>query len=58
MNKNLLILNLIGGPLVLFTYYKYIGGAIKKGVKSNQLWANIKGNNRNLYYISILYIVI
>ena len=54
MNKNLLILNLIGGPLVLFTYYKYIGGAIKKGVKSNLLWANIKGNNRNLYYISML----
>lgn len=54
MNKNLLITNLTGGPLVLFTYYKYLGGAIEKGITSDQLWANIKGKNRNFYYLSML----
>ena len=54
MNKNLLILNLIGGPLVLFTYYKYLGGAMKKGITSDQLWANIKGKSRNIYFLSML----
>ena len=54
MNRKLLISNLIGGPLVLFTYFSYLGGALQKGVTTDQLWANIKGGNRNIYFISMI----
>ena len=54
MNYKLLFSNLLLGPIVIFTYFKYLGGAMNKGVTSDQLWGNIKGNNRNIYYGSMV----
>ena len=54
MNKNILFLNIVCGSIVIFTYFKYLGGAIQKKIPVDKLWSNIKGNYRNLYYISMI----
>ena len=54
MDIKLLTLNIIFGSVVIYTYFKYLGGALQKGITSNQLWADIRGNYRNLYYLSML----
>ena len=47
MDIKLLTLNIIFGSIVIYTYFKYLGGALQKGITSNQLWADIRGNYRN-----------
>ena len=54
MDIKLLTLNIIFGSVVIYTYFRYLGGALQKGITSNQLWADIRGNYRNLYYLSML----
>ena len=54
MELKLLFINILLGFFVIYGYFKYLGGALKKGITSDQLWANIRGNYRNLYYISML----
>lgn len=51
-NYELLTINLFIGGLVLLSY-KYLGDAIDNGITVDQLWGNITGNFRMLYWISI-----
>ena len=54
MDTNLLSINVLFGVIVLYTYFKYLGDSLKIGVKVDELWGNIKGNYRNVYYISMV----
>jgi hypothetical protein len=54
MDTKLLSINVLFGVIVLYTYFKYLGDSLKIGVKVDELWGNIKGNYRNVYYISLV----
>ena len=54
MDFRLFFVNIILGTFVLYSYYRYLGGAIKKNISVDKLWANIKGNKRNIYYLSMI----
>ena len=54
MDIRLFFVNIILGSFVLYSYYKYLGGARDKNVSVDKLWANIKGNKRNIYYLSMI----
>jgi len=54
MDIKLLICNIVFGILVIFTYVKFLGDSLKNNVTGDQLWANIKGPYRIIYYISMI----
>lgn len=55
MDTKLLFVNIILGSFVLYSYYKYLGDARNKNINIDKLWANIKGNKRNIYYLSMIF---
>ena len=50
----LLFVNIILGIFIIYSYYRYLGGKIKKKISADKLWANIKGYKRNIYYLFMI----
>ena len=51
-------INLLLGPLVLYTYAHHLPAAQKEGMTLDDLWANIKGVSRHLTTLSIFFAAI
>ena len=58
MDKTLLLINIIGGIIVIYFYYIYLSDLIEKNISMDKLWANITGGYRNIYILSMLLCVI